>query len=193
MDWGNGYCFFLTLPNLTISFLIIAFTVITIRIVYVIHRSSRPLYTSPPQSLSTLIILGSGGHTAEMINLLSVLQKDKFTPRVYIAAWTDNMSLQKARVLEESLVDQTGAQKVKVPTQFMQIYRSREVGQSYLTSVGTTLLAMAHATWLMIKIRPQVIKELDADNYLFLSDSMQWSWNLYSSLCGCIPFQGSWN
>ncbi|KAH1091061.1 hypothetical protein J1N35_018318 [Gossypium stocksii] len=41
--------------------------------------------------------------------------------------------------------------------EFMQIYRSREVGQSYVTSVWTTLVAMAHALWLMIKIRPQVV------------------------------------
>lgn len=41
----------------------------------------------------------------------------------------------------------------------MQIYRSREVGQSYITSVGTTLVAIAHALWLMIKIRPQVVSD----------------------------------
>ncbi|KAI3751705.1 hypothetical protein L2E82_22796 [Cichorium intybus] len=45
------------------------------------------------------------GHTAEMINLLSVLQPDRFSPRFYIAAATDNMSLQKARVFENSLND----------------------------------------------------------------------------------------
>lgn len=39
----------------------------------------------------------------------------------------------------------------------MQIYRSREVGQSYITSVGTTLIALTHALWLMVKIRPQVV------------------------------------
>ena len=39
----------------------------------------------------------------------------------------------------------------------MQIYRSREVGQSYATSVWTTLLAIVHALQLMIKIRPQVV------------------------------------
>lgn len=39
-----------------------------------------------------------------MLNLVSVLQKDKFTPRIYVAASTDNMSLQKASVLEASLV-----------------------------------------------------------------------------------------
>ena len=44
-----------------------------------------------------------GGHTAEMLNLLVVLQKDRFNPRFYIAAATDNMSLQKAQLLENSL------------------------------------------------------------------------------------------
>ena len=44
--------------------------------------------------------------------------------------------------------------------QFMQIYRSREVGQSYITSMGTTLIAIAHALWIMIKIRPQVVRYL---------------------------------
>ncbi|KAL7242126.1 hypothetical protein ACSBR1_014656 [Camellia fascicularis] len=89
-----------------------------------------------------------------MLNLLSVLNTDRFAPRFYIAAATDNMSLQKARLFENSLIDKTG---VVENAQFMQIYRSREVGQSYLTSVGTTLIAITHALWLMIKIRPQVI------------------------------------
>ncbi|KAI9199059.1 hypothetical protein LWI28_026639 [Acer negundo] len=44
-----------------------------------------------------------------------------------------------------------------VSAEFTQIYRSREVGQSYVTSVWTTLLATAHALWLMIRIRPQVV------------------------------------
>ena len=41
-----------------------------------------------------------------MLNLLSVLQKDRFSPRTYIAAATDNMSLQKARLFENSLADE---------------------------------------------------------------------------------------
>ncbi|KAJ4958179.1 hypothetical protein NE237_025290 [Protea cynaroides] len=97
----------------------------------------------------------AGGHTTEMLNLVPMLQKDRFTPRFYIAAWTDSMSLQKAH--EDTLVNKTGDEKVLEGAQFMQIYRSREVGQSYLTSVGTTLIATGHAFWLMAKIRPQVI------------------------------------
>lgn len=49
--------------------------------------------------------MSAGGHTAEMINLLLALEKHRFTPRYYIAAATDNMSLQKARSLENSLAD----------------------------------------------------------------------------------------
>lgn len=43
-----------------------------------------------------------------MINVLTVLQKDMFLPRIYVAAATDNMSLQKARVLEDNMVDRVG-------------------------------------------------------------------------------------
>lgn len=127
---------------------------IVMRVLYVIYWSGKPLCTKPAKPFSTLIVLGSGGHTAEMLNLLSVLNTNRFAPRFYIAAATDNMSLQKARLFENSLIDKTG---VVENAQFMQIYRSREVGQSYLTSVGTTLIAIAHALWLMIKIRPEVI------------------------------------
>ncbi|KAJ0088655.1 hypothetical protein Patl1_32017 [Pistacia atlantica] len=81
---------------------------------------------------------------------------ERFAPRFYIAAATDNMSLQNARVFEDSLVHKSGVKGSSA--QFMQIYRSREVGQSYITSVWTTLLAIAHALWLMIRIRPQGIK-----------------------------------
>ncbi|KAI4365232.1 hypothetical protein MLD38_021233 [Melastoma candidum] len=95
------------------------------------------------------------GHTAEMLNLLSLLEKDRFSPRFYIAAATDNMSLQKARVME-NLINNTG-EKSGDSAKYMQIYRSREVGQSYITSVGTTLYAIAHALLLMIQLRPQII------------------------------------
>ncbi|KAE8674224.1 purine permease family protein [Hibiscus syriacus] len=142
--------------NLGISCFIAFITIILVRVIYVIYRTGKPLSKrSPQQPLSTLIVLGSGGHTAEMINLLLVLQKDRFTPRFYIAAATDNMSLQKTRVLENSWADSSGIKGISA--EFMQIYRSREVGQSYVTSVWTTLVATVRALWLMIKIRPQVV------------------------------------
>ncbi|XP_057961264.1 UDP-N-acetylglucosamine transferase subunit ALG14 isoform X2 [Malania oleifera] len=156
MEKGSGYFFSTWASNVNVIVVTITFTFIVVRILYVICWNSKPIRTKNLQPLSTLIVLGSGGHTAEMLNLLSVLRKDRFTPRFYIAAATDNMSLQKAHFLETSLVDQAGAGVIE-DAQFMQIYRSREVGQSYITSVGTTIIALAHALWLMFKIRPQVI------------------------------------
>ncbi|XP_039790318.1 UDP-N-acetylglucosamine transferase subunit ALG14 homolog isoform X4 [Panicum virgatum] len=90
-----------------------------------------------------------------MMNIVTALQKDRFTPRYYVAALTDNMSLQKAQVYEQSLIQ--SEEKTIKNAHFMQIYRSREVGQTYITSIATTLLATMHAMWLVISIRPQVI------------------------------------
>lgn len=139
--------------NGLVILVVTASTLIVLRLLFMIHRTGKPLHPTAVKPLSTLIVLGSGGHTAEMLNLLAALQKDRFYPRYYIAAASDNMSLQKARSFESSSDDEMEKDKAE----YMQIYRSREVGQSYITSVGTTLVAIAHALWLMIKIRPQVI------------------------------------
>lgn len=93
-----------------------------------------------------------------MLSVINVIQKDRFAPRFYVAAMTDSMSLQKAKVFEEGLDRQgEGSGRKTEAAQYMKIYRSREVGQSYLTSIGTTVIAMAHALWLTLKIRPQVV------------------------------------
>ncbi|CAJ2661374.1 unnamed protein product [Trifolium pratense] len=156
MENGNGCCFSSVSSIATLSSVAVVVILILIRVLHVIYCSGRPLSKRASKPVSTLIILGSGGHTAEMLNLLAVLQKDRFNPRYYIAAATDNMSLQKAMMLENSLASESRI-KVADTAQFMKIYRSREVGQSYITSVWTTLIATVHALWLMIKIRPEVI------------------------------------
>ncbi|WJX74907.1 N-acetylglucosaminyldiphosphodolichol N-acetylglucosaminyltransferase [Trifolium repens] len=156
MENGNDCCFSSVSSIATLSSVAFVVILILIRVLHVIYCSGRPLNKRASKPVSTLIILGSGGHTAEMLNLLAVLQKDRFNPRFYIAAATDNMSLQKAMLLENSLASESGTD-VADTAQFMKIYRSREVGQSYITSVWTTLIATVHALWLMIKIRPEVI------------------------------------
>ncbi|XWS19807.1 hypothetical protein CRYUN_Cryun31cG0048000 [Craigia yunnanensis] len=144
MENNSSFCFSNLSLNLPITCFITFCTIILVRVLYVISRTGKPLgKRAPQQLLSTLIVLGSGGHTAEMINLLVVLQKDRFTPRFYIAAATDNMSLQKARVLENSLADSSGVKGISA--EFMQIYRS------------SCHESMTHALWLMIKIRPRVV------------------------------------
>ncbi|KAG0314693.1 UDP-N-acetylglucosamine transferase subunit [Dissophora globulifera] len=72
-------------------------------------RESHPSSTStgssdahPPavQRCKTTIFLGSGGHTAEMLQLVSGLDTTKYYPRHYVVGWDDNSSVEKVRRLE---------------------------------------------------------------------------------------------
>eukprot|EP00252_Welwitschia_mirabilis_P017186 TRINITY_DN38119_c0_g1_i1.p1 TRINITY_DN38119_c0_g1~~TRINITY_DN38119_c0_g1_i1.p1 ORF type:complete len:225 (-),score=27.81 TRINITY_DN38119_c0_g1_i1:145-819(-) len=123
----------------------------------VFFRIGRPFSpAAKSRTLKSLIVLGSGGHTAEMLNLLAFLDKKRFYPRWYIAAATDNMSLARGEVAEKAGLLEVDSTKVQ-GAHYLQVFRSREVGQSYLTSIVTTLVAMMHAFWLICKIRPDVI------------------------------------
>lgn len=94
--------------------------------------------------LSTVIVLGSGGHTTEMLVLLSALDKTKFRPRTYIAADTDLLSVSKAKALEDETALRTG------DATFLTIPRAREVGQSWLSSLWTAAKS-SWASWIILK------------------------------------------
>lgn len=46
----------------------------------------------------------SGGHTAEMMSLVRVMDLKRYAPRHYIAGATDNMSLPRAERVEAELL-----------------------------------------------------------------------------------------
>lgn len=131
MDKSNG-CSFSSISSIAVfSSAVFVVSLILVRLLYVLYCSSKPLSKRASKPFSTLIILGSGlhflfllfhpyqniswefhkfivlsavgGHIAEMLNLLAVLQKGRFNPRFYIVVAIDNMSLQKAQLLENSL------------------------------------------------------------------------------------------
>eukprot|EP01025_Chloroclados_australasicus_P038899 TRINITY_DN4015_c0_g1_i1.p1 TRINITY_DN4015_c0_g1~~TRINITY_DN4015_c0_g1_i1.p1 ORF type:complete len:278 (-),score=1.52 TRINITY_DN4015_c0_g1_i1:122-955(-) len=101
----------------------------------------------------TMVVLGSGGHTAEMLNLISKMNLQKYDPRIYVVADTDSHSEQKAIKLEmdnKLNVDKTTPKIVRIP-------RSREVGQSYFTSVLTTINSFFYAFHCVFVNKPQVL------------------------------------
>ena len=51
------------------------------------------------EKLSLLAVLGSGGHTTEMLKLVQALNNDKYTPRTFVYAKTDLISPQKLKNL----------------------------------------------------------------------------------------------
>eukprot|EP00808_Paulinella_micropora_P001936 g8618.t1 len=108
----------------------------------------RPVRRDRP--VKTMVVLGSGGHTAEMLALVPRLNRARYAPLVYVSASTDVGSQEKAHRLEKSLHNEAHCS-------FRQIPRSREVGQSYLTSALTTVVALLAAVRLMWSERPELL------------------------------------
>ncbi|TPX43222.1 hypothetical protein SeMB42_g04811 [Synchytrium endobioticum] len=91
--------------------------------------------------------MGSGGHTSEMMHLLHHIPKHHFTPRIYVIAATDILSAAKVGDIESDQAD----------VAIRYIPRSREVGQSWLTTVCTTTYACCMSAILVWDVWPDII------------------------------------
>ena len=87
---------------LVLTSLLLIITLSVLRLAYILptSRSQRP--ATPVKSTATLlVVLGSGGHTAEMIRLLDSLNFTKYSYRRYIVSSGDTLSEGKARHFEQ--------------------------------------------------------------------------------------------
>lgn len=75
-------------------------------------------------NISTLVVLGSGGHTAEMLRLVSGLDSNVYSPLTFVLADSDLRSEEKLKLS----ITSREFQVLKLP-------RAREVAQSWLSSV----------------------------------------------------------
>eukprot|EP01104_Vermistella_antarctica_P005040 TRINITY_DN1544_c0_g1_i1.p1 TRINITY_DN1544_c0_g1~~TRINITY_DN1544_c0_g1_i1.p1 ORF type:complete len:440 (+),score=79.49 TRINITY_DN1544_c0_g1_i1:215-1534(+) len=128
---------------------------------------------------TSMFVLGSGGHTAEMFRLIRSLDRDVFANVHYVVAKGDTTSEKKAVAFEMKdkhsgaisgdvnladcrsdgatsydIVSGSNAQRT---TSLHLIPRSRKVKQSYFTSIFTTLFALCHAFILVWTILPDVV------------------------------------
>lgn len=110
------------------------------------QRDSPERSTRTPLPIKTLVVLGSGGHTTEMLQMIQQLNPKVYDPLIYVIASTDDTSERRVQALGGRL-----------PSKTYYIPRSREVGQSYLTSIASTLYAMVFSVWLVLKIRPALL------------------------------------
>lgn len=130
-------------------------------------RNSNNNTTTTHSPVTTLVVLGSGGHTTEMLALIEPLLRTPSSSRhydfVYCKADTDTTSA--ARLLHATSTttlqpsqSTTTAETKKNPIVVYNIPRSREVGQSYFTSLYTTLHAFIWSMWLVLfQIRPGLV------------------------------------
>lgn len=101
--------------------------------------------TSP---CKTLIVMGSGGHTTEMLRLLSGVNTDRYHPRVYVLGKTDKMSLEKVEAFESSKGTKAAIEWIP---------RAREVRQSYFSSVYSTIIAILYSLPLVLRSWPDLV------------------------------------
>lgn len=131
--------------------LLLTFLLVVARIMFLMHKAatghSRISSSKRTKPCKTIICIGSGGHTTEMLKLVQTLHYSKYSPRFYVTASSDKTSTAKIRSLEDSNTD----------FHIVEIPRSRVVGQSYITSVFTTLYSILYCVPVVCRIRPDLV------------------------------------
>ena len=99
--------------------------------------------------IATLVVLGSGGHTAEMLRLFTDFDFDRYGPLTLVTAATDTTSRAKA---EREL-----PREALATARWAEIPRAREVGQSFGSSVPSTLRALFACVRLIWTASPDLV------------------------------------
>lgn len=110
-------------------------------------------FGSEVKRLKTIICMGSGGHTAEMLRILNKMNTSCYNPRLYVIANSDKTSETKVNSFEnEGLINNPGTDY-----SIAKINRSRQVSQSYISSVWTTLFSIMTSIPIVFKYKPDLI------------------------------------
>ena len=119
-----------------------------------IHHQGSPSQSSTKvrriDPMKTMVVLGSGGHTTEMLTLIKNLDQTRYAPLIYVVATTDTTSIRRLAAVDTSSNHRKADVILKIP-------RSREVGQSYISSIGTTLWSFLFAIRIVLGVRPNLL------------------------------------
>lgn len=139
----------MTTAILIILVLLATLAVILLRMLYLVYQifSTDPRLMREEPTLKTILCIGSGGHTTELLRLVKNLNSDKYQPRLYVLADNDVSSEVKIHKMENASGHYT----------LSRIPRSRNVKQSYFSSVGSTLLATLHTVPVVYRFKPDVL------------------------------------
>jgi len=141
---------------LTLLLIFISINLVLYRLISILSRS-KPSTRRPNPSASfpthLLVVLGSGGHTAEMLNMLSGVSDlaVKYTFRTYVVSSGDGFSARKAAEFEKGLqpgVKSDGKAGGAEGYEIVTVRRARKVHQS----IFTTPWSAAWSLWDCIKV-----------------------------------------
>lgn len=122
-----------------------------------ISRLSSVTQRQPPESRETktpaelLVVLGSGGHTSEMLNILRQLPSlQEEYDRTYVVSSGDGFSASKASDFEKEMGKN---EKFSIVT----VHRARRVHQSILTTPFSSLLCLRDCLRILYRNPPDII------------------------------------
>ncbi|GLD54921.1 UDP-N-acetylglucosamine transferase subunit ALG14 homolog, partial [Lates japonicus] len=119
---------------------------------YIVVKSGPKYKPGTKGPIAVLVVAGSGGHTTEILRLMESLSA-AYTPRHYIIADTDRMSEEKICTFESSKQHSDSESQFTI----CRIPRSREVHQSWSSSVVSTLNALRYSLPLVFRLRPDMV------------------------------------
>ena len=119
-----------------------------------------PAHRCARQTVRTLVVLGSGGHTSEMLELLRHFNRRRYTPLTFVLSATDTTSLPQAQargvVTECATVDGDSSAAASA-IECVRITRSREVGQGWVSTMKSTACACVEAARIVFTRRPALV------------------------------------
>lgn len=126
-----------------------SFCFIIFRIFYCVFHTKSP---KKPRghTLNTVIVLGSGGHTTEMLKLLKNFNFSRYTPTTFVLSHSDTTSIEKVISFKLQNIDLNYVRWIR-------IYRSREVKQTWISTLFTTTYSIIQAVSYVYSIRPDVL------------------------------------
>lgn len=138
-------------------FIVLVLLTVT-RIVYVLLKTPKSYRTvkrrSSKDKVRTVIVIGSGGHTSEMMYLVRSLNLNRYSPRLYLMASSDTWSEQRVHEFEYNSKfkdsQSNNYEVVKIP-------RSRKVHQSYFTSIFTTMYSTVVLVPNLLFFKPDLV------------------------------------
>ncbi|XP_072931945.1 UDP-N-acetylglucosamine transferase subunit ALG14 [Epargyreus clarus] len=134
--------------GMTSALFAIAALLLLVRAIYLSFRvMTTQEFSSTLTTFKIIICIGSGGHTTEMIELVKHLNATKYRPRLYVIADDDYTSEARVCEFENGSKDYAIA---KIP-------RSRNVKQSYFSSIFSTIRSFLSAIPLIFKFKPDAI------------------------------------
>ncbi|CCE82882.1 Piso0_002638 [Millerozyma farinosa CBS 7064] len=98
------------------------------------------------KNVNIMILLGSGGHTGEMLRLIESIEWKYFT-RTWVLSSTDKSSLSKVQEVERSLLTAK-----KEEPKYLMVPRARNINEGLLSSIKSTLISFISISLAIIRL-----------------------------------------